>query len=89
VLADAYDSQVDVHSYTLDDAGGNIFASALWSEHLTGRGRIDGYPVRSIAPEWLVTLHTGYEADKNERHDVRLLCERFGIELPGAYRTSS
>jgi len=55
-------------------------------EHLTGRGSIDGYPVRCIAPEWLVKFHTGYEADENDYHDVRLLCERFAIDVPGEYR---
>lgn len=86
VLADEHGSRVDVHSYTLDDAGRNIFGVPYRREHLTGTGSIDGYPVRSIAPEWLVKFHTGYEIDENDRHDVRLLCERFGIELPEEYR---
>jgi len=86
VLADKRDSRVDVHSYTLDEAGRNIFGVPYIREHLTGRGIIDGYPVRAIAPEWLVKFHTGYEIDENDRHDVRLLCERFEIELPEEYR---
>jgi lincosamide nucleotidyltransferase A/C/D/E len=86
VLADEHGSRVDVHSYTLDEEGRNIFGVPYMREHLTGRGNIDGYPVRCIAPEWLVKFHTGYEIDENDRHDVRLLCERFGIELPEEYR---
>jgi lincosamide nucleotidyltransferase A/C/D/E len=86
VLADEHGSRVDVHSYTLDDEGRNFFGVPYMSQHLTGRGSIDGYPVRCIAPEWLVKFHTGYEIDENDRHDVRLLCERFGIELPEEYR---
>ena len=86
VLADEHGSRLDVHSYTLDDAGRNIFGVPYVSEHLTGRGSIYSYPVRCIAPEWLVKFHTGYEADENDHHDVRLLCERFGIELPDEYR---
>ncbi len=86
VLADQHGSRVDVHSYTLDEAGRNIFGVPYAREHLTGRGSIDGYPVRCIAPEWLVKFHTGYEIDENDRHDVGLLCERFGIELPEEYR---
>ena len=89
VLADEHGARVDVHSYTLDEAGGNIFGVPYRGEHLTGQGSIDGYPVRSIAPEWLVKFHTGYEIDENDRHDVRLLCERFGIELPEEYREFS
>jgi len=53
VLADALGREVDVHSYTLDDAGSNVYGVAYVSEHLTGRGSIDGYPVRCISPEWL------------------------------------
>jgi lincosamide nucleotidyltransferase A/C/D/E len=86
VLADEHGSRVDVHSYTLDDEGRNFFGVPYMSQHLTGRGSIDVYPVRCIAPEWLVKFHTGYEIDENDRHDVRLLCERFGIELPEEYR---
>jgi lincosamide nucleotidyltransferase A/C/D/E len=86
VLADEHNLRVDVHSYTLDESGNNIFGVSYRSEHLTGRGSIDGYPVRCIAPEWLVEFHTGYEADDNDRHDVRLLCERFGIDVPEEYR---
>jgi lincosamide nucleotidyltransferase A/C/D/E len=86
VLADEHGSRLDVHSYTLDDEGLNIFGVPYMREHLTGRGSIDGYPVRCIAPEWLVKFHTGYEVDDNDYHDVRLLCERFAIELPCEYR---
>jgi lincosamide nucleotidyltransferase A/C/D/E len=86
VLADSQGARLDVHSYTLDDAGRNIFGVPYAREHLTGRGVIDGYPVRCIAPEWLVKFHTGYQIDENDVHDVRLLCERFGIELPEQYR---
>jgi lincosamide nucleotidyltransferase A/C/D/E len=86
VLADKHGSRVDVHSYTLDEMGRNIFGVPYRSEHLTGRGTIDGFPVRCIAPDWLVKFHTGYEADDGDYHDVRLLCERFGFELPEEYR---
>ena len=58
---------------------------AYWSEHLTGGGSIDGYPVRCISPEWLVKFHTGYEIDEKDFHDVRALCERFGIPLPDEF----
>lgn len=82
VLADAAGRRVDVHSYTLDSAGLNLSGVPYAAEHLTGRGTIDGYPVRCIAPEWLVRFHTGYQPDDNDWHDVRLVCERFGIPVP-------
>src|ERR1700691_6267733 len=40
VLADEQGLRVDVHSYTLDAAGRNIFGVPYVSENLTGRGRI-------------------------------------------------
>jgi lincosamide nucleotidyltransferase A/C/D/E len=85
VLADAHGREIDVHSYTLDDAGNNVYGVAYRSEHLTGRGSINGYPVRCISPEWLVKFHTGYKLDERDFHDVRALCERFGIPLPEEY----
>jgi lincosamide nucleotidyltransferase A/C/D/E len=86
VLADKHGCRLDVHSYTLDTAGNNVYGVAYRSEHLTGRGSINGYPVRCICPEWLVKFHTGYELDDNDYHDVRLVCERFGITMPDEYR---
>ncbi len=86
VLADDHGCRLDVHSYTLDDAGNNVYGVEYVRAHLAGVGSIDGYPVRCVSPEWLVKFHTGYELDENDYHDVRLLCERFGIDLPDEYR---
>jgi lincosamide nucleotidyltransferase A/C/D/E len=33
----------------------------------------------------LVRFHTGYELDDADFHDVRVLCERFGIAMPNEY----
>ena len=85
VLADASGCRLDVHSYTLDDAGNNVFGVPYIAEHLKGVGLIEDYPVRCISPEWLVKFHTGYEIDENDRHDVRLLCEHFEIAPPDEY----
>lgn len=85
VLADAQGHEVDVHSYTLDDAGNNIHGVPYMAEQLTGRGVIDGYPVNCISAEWLVKFHTEYEPDESDFHDVRQLSERFGISLPDCY----
>jgi lincosamide nucleotidyltransferase A/C/D/E len=89
VLGDQSGARVDVHSYRLDESGNPIHGIPYRSEHFTGRGSIADYPVRCIAPEWLVQFHTGYEADENDHHDVQLLCQRFGIELPEQYRKSN
>jgi lincosamide nucleotidyltransferase A/C/D/E len=42
--------------------------------------------VRCEAPAWAVRWHTGYQPRTVDRHDVPLLCERFGIRLPDAFR---
>ena len=85
VLGDAAGRFVDVHTYTLDDAGQYSAGVPYTPEQLTGHGVIGGYQVRCIAPEWLVKFHTGYTLDGNDWHDVRLLCEKFQIAVPAEY----
>jgi lincosamide nucleotidyltransferase A/C/D/E len=85
VLADGGARQLDVHSYTLDAAGKNVGGVPYEAEHLTGSGVIAGRPVRCIDPRWLVKFLTGYKIDGRDHHDVRLLCERFGLVLPDDY----
>lgn len=86
VLEDESGNQVDVHSFTFDEYGNNIYGVAYPSESLTGKGILNGYQVKCIAPEWAVKFHTGYELDENDYQDVKALCEKFGISLPDEYR---
>ncbi|MEP6900497.1 MAG: nucleotidyltransferase family protein [Actinomycetota bacterium] len=85
VLGDGAGNSVDVHSYTFDEQGGNIFGVQYLPEHLTGTGTIKGFPVKCISAEWSVKFHTGYEPDENDFSDVAALCERFCIPLPKEY----
>lgn len=85
VLGDGAGREVDVHTYTFDENGKNIFGVAYLPEHFTGVGSINGCSVKCIAPEWLVKFHCGYLLDENDYHDVKLLCQRFGIALPAEY----
>lgn len=84
VLSDEQGREV-VHTYTLDEAGNHIHGVAYAREQLTGKGSINGYPIRCISPEWLVKFHSGYELDENDFHDVKALCERFRISSPDEY----
>lgn len=85
VLEDESGNQIDVHSYTFDENGNNIYGVAYLPEHLTGKGTINGYQVKCIPLEWSVKFHTGYELDENDYSDVKALCERFDIPLPDEY----
>lgn len=85
VLGDDEGHLVDFHSYTFDEAGNHIFGVKYPFDSLTGNGSIIGYPVKCISPEWMVKFHTGYKLDENDYRDVKVLCERFGLELPAEY----
>jgi len=85
VLGDDKGRLVDVHSYTFDEDGNNIFGVAYEPQHLTGNGIINGYPVKGVLPEIMVDFHTGYEVDADDYHDVKALCGRFNIPLPCIY----
>ena len=52
---------------------------------MTGTGKINGYQVDCISPEWMVKFHSGYERHMNDYQDVSAICERFGLELPSEY----
>lgn len=91
VLHDTATLRVDLHFYEELSTemlhygaatGGHTFpAHALGST-----GSIDGLTVRCEAAEWSVRWHTGYPLRDVDRVDVPLLCDRFGIPLPEAYR---
>jgi len=85
VLGDNKGHEVDVHSYTFDDEGNNVYGVKYKPEYLTGTGSIKGYSVKCMSPEWMVQFHSGYEPDENDYHDVKALCGRFGVPLPVEY----
>ncbi|MEV8510686.1 hypothetical protein [Dactylosporangium sp. NPDC051484] len=82
--------RVDLHMYEPLPDGSLHFGSVVDgvvfpAEALAGHGLIAGRAVRCEAAEWSVRWHTGYPPRDSDRHDVPLLCERFGIELPEAF----
>jgi len=38
-----------------------------------------------LTPELQLRHHLGYPPDENDRHDLRLLAERFALSLPPGY----
>jgi len=85
VLGDDKGRWVDVHSYTFDEDGKNVFGIVFEPHHLTGTGVINGYPVKGTPPDVAVAFHTGYDVGENDYHDANALCERFSIPLPRDY----
>ncbi|MEJ7743430.1 MAG: hypothetical protein WKF73_13330 [Nocardioidaceae bacterium] len=63
-------------------ANGEIFPAGA----LGGQGVIVDTAVRCEVPEWAVRWHTDYPPRAVDSHDVRLLCKRFGLDLPDVYR---
>jgi lincosamide nucleotidyltransferase A/C/D/E len=85
VLGDDSGHLFDVHSCTFDKAGNNVFGVKYPYNSLKGSGSINGLSVKCITPECMVKFHSGYKLDENDYHDVKLLCNRFGIEIPKEY----
>lgn len=69
-----------------DENGKNIFGVAYEPRHLTGTGTINDYPVKCIPANVMVEFHSSYELDENDYHDVKAICDRFGIDLPDEYQ---
>jgi lincosamide nucleotidyltransferase A/C/D/E len=90
VLHDGKRRRVDLHLYEPLPEGclhyGSVTDGVVFPVRaLTGQGVIAGTTVRCEAPEWAVRWHTGYPPRAADRHDVRLLCERFDIGLPADF----
>lgn len=92
VLRDAGDRRIDVHPVAFDAEGGGLQRQPDGSdfryppEGLAGTGTIAGRPVRCLTPELQLRCHLAYEPDADDRHDMRLLCARFGLVLPEIYK---
>ncbi len=82
VLGDEQVHLIDFHSCTFDDEGNNIFGVKYPIDSLQGSGIIADFPVRCVPPNWLVKFHSGYELDEIDYQDVKLLCEKFGLQIP-------
>ncbi|MEU8659556.1 nucleotidyltransferase domain-containing protein [Actinoplanes philippinensis] len=90
VLHDGLRRRVDLHLYEpLADGslhyGSVVNGGAFSAEALAGRGSIAGAEVRCESAEWALLWHTGYPARAVDRHDVRLLCRRFGLAVPEGF----
>ena len=90
VLHDGLQLRVDLHIYERIADGsihyGPVVDGAVFpGEALAGEGTILGAEVTCESAEWAVWCHTGYPPRAVDRHDVALLCERFGLDLLEGY----
>jgi lincosamide nucleotidyltransferase A/C/D/E len=88
VLQDAEGRQVDAHAMRLDDQGNGLPAwdaegLVYTPDRFSGEGQIAGVTVLCSSAEMQVLAHTGYDLPDKHRQDVQVLCERFGLPLPG------
>lgn len=86
IWQDARNRIVDLHLY--ESAGDDSFlfeGNRYPADTFSAVGRIAGKEVCCIPPREQVLFHCGYESDANDLHDVKLLCERFGIPVPEEY----
>jgi lincosamide nucleotidyltransferase A/C/D/E len=86
VLVDRLGRQVDVHPVTLDAEGSGVYQmeEGTWvypAQGFSGRGRVNGRPVRCLSPEVQVLAHAGYELTDKDYRELDLLRERFGVEV--------
>lgn len=91
VLGNGRGQEIDLHVIVLDSEGNGIYGPAENGElypvnALGGQGSIGGVPVRCISPEFQMSSHTGYDFGKKDYRDLQALADRFGLDLPQAYK---
>lgn len=94
VLRDGAGRQVDVHPVVFDASGTGWQRGAapnggdcLYPADGFVSGTIAGRRVGCLSAAVQIAHHTGYPPGEKDFHDVRLLHDRFGLDLPPAFRT--
>lgn len=78
---------IDLHIFKFNKQEYIVFEGEAYPPKVfSGMGKIGDKMVRCIDAENQVLFHLGYEHDKNDMHDVKLLCERFDIPVPSEYK---
>ena len=87
IWRDAKGRIVDLHVFEFNEQGCPVFMGETYPSNVfSGIGRIGDISVRCINAKDQVLFHLGYKHDADDVHDVRLLCERFGIPVPDEYK---
>ena len=78
---------IDLHIFKFNEQGYIVFEGEEYPPNVfSGIGEIGNKEVKCIDAENQVLFHLGYEHNENDVHDVKLLCERFGIPIPREYK---
>jgi lincosamide nucleotidyltransferase A/C/D/E len=85
VMKNKNGKSVDIHVFEYDENGKNIYGIEYPFGSLMGIGIIDGCEVNCISPNFMFQFKTEYEPKEKDLHDVRILGEKFGFELPNRY----
>lgn len=62
-----------------------VHVLGLNPDELLTTGVIDGHEIPSVSASVLLALHTGYDPQETDRHDVQRLCSRFALPAPPGY----
>jgi lincosamide nucleotidyltransferase A/C/D/E len=86
------DRRVDLHPLTFDAQGNGLQQlqdgsyGKYTAEGLSGLGKVAGRIVKCLSPALQLKFHTGYIPDENDRHDVQLIVDKYGLSLPSSYQ---
>lgn len=90
VLEAAGGRSVDLHPVTFDPTGhgrqiGPDGQDFEYPADAFGSGQIAGVVVRCLTAEQLVRFHLGYVPQDHDRHDMTMLRDRLGVDVPPPY----
>ncbi len=91
-VRDGEDNLVDIGTVSFDEEGRGVYRGGkggevrFSSDAFRGHGSIGDVEVRCLTPEAQMQAHSGYEPSPKDAHDVRLLCEAFGLTALPPYR---
>ena len=92
VVRDRFDRRVDSHTVTFDIRGGATqqlqdgTIAPFPPQCFSGFGQVAGVRVACLTAEVQSLHHLGYDPDEKDHHDMGLLADRFGIDLPAPYQ---
>ena len=94
VLADAHNHRIDFQPIVFDmdgnarqiGAGANGGDAIYPADGFASKASVADRSVRCLTPQLLIRHHLGYRPLAKDWHNVRHLCERFGLPIPDSYK---